>query len=482
MDLPRKCRFAVLVPAVVVLLAGRAAAEPTITILHTNDMHGDLAALCRVAAVVEEIRKDTPDTLLLDAGDFSHENRSAEHVRRQRPLMLDLMGRIGYLAATPGNHEMDGAVVRRHIRSSRVALLYANPTAEALQKDGARTVPFIVREVAGVRIGIVGLTVQGAPVAARARQIMPQVRSRADVVVALSHLGLPSDEALAREVPGIDLIVGGHQHIDLQPPRMVAGTAIVCAGGHGEFIGCTTITLGEDKRVKAVGGRLISLWTPEVVPHPRLWRAVSQEVAHVSGSRVRLGDQIGEAAEAFTGRRSDMETPMGNLAADMLRARFKSEVALLRGNVMSPQLAKGPITVADAYHTIRWDAPAVTLTLSGSLLRQVLEHGLDDDPHYRLRTSGVRIWYDMTRPKGARIVRAEVNGQPLKDDRDYPIAVEDWLASGRTGYVGFLKANHVKRTTLDIRDLLIEHIRKAKTITPPPIDRAVDATKSKAAA
>jgi 5'-nucleotidase/UDP-sugar diphosphatase len=467
--------------AVAAVLAGRVLAGSTITIVHTNDVHGDLMATCRAATAVERLRRDTPALLLLDAGDLSDENRSMEYVALGRAVMPLLMNRMRYDAVTPGNHDMEGAVIAPRLAGLACPVLYANPTVEALQQARVKSVPFIVKEIGGVRVGLFGLTTNGATAAERAKQILPQLRTQADVIVALTHLGIGADEALARDVPGIDLIIGGHTHVRITPPKRVGRTAIVCAGAHGEELGVTELRLDDAKRVTGVSGALVSLWTAEAAPAPALWKTVADLRAEVGGEKRPMGDEVGVATAAFLGSKYDREAPLGNLVADALRAHFKADVALLRANVLPPQLAEGPITVADLYHVVRWDAPAFTITLKGNLLRQVLERMLDDEVYY-LRTSGVRVWCDLRQPLGKRLVRVEVNGAPLDDARMYRIATEEWLAMGRGGFPYFTQGAGQTRADTDVRSILFASLRKAKRVSPPALGRLVDVREVKQAA
>jgi len=282
--------FLILAPAAMLR-----AAEPALTIVHTNDLHSHLLGFgptldftpattgddstvggwARIATVIHRIRSERRNpVLVLDAGDFLM--GTLFHLRaREEAFELRLLGTLGYDAAALGNHEFDlkPQGLARILTAgapapgSRPFLLLANAVfsagddaddgLEALFRQGVVR-PYTVLDCGGLRVGLFGLmgreAAEVAPFAdpvtfadpvETARRLVRILREeeKADLVVCLSHSGLwdkaskSEDEILARRVPGLDIIVSGHTHTTLGLPRVVGGTLIVQAGENGKRVG-----------------------------------------------------------------------------------------------------------------------------------------------------------------------------------------------------------------------------------------------------
>lgn len=198
----------------------------TFTILHTNDTHSQLENMARQATLVEEIRLQVPDLLLLHAGDAVMGTLYyTVHKGVAEAWVLDKMG---FTAMVPGNHEFNEGPVglAQFTEAVRFPLLCANFDFSGEPLLAGKILPYVIVEVDGGRVGIIGLTtastawsstpgpsiVIGDPVAA-ARQAVDELSALGvNAIVALTHLGWEEDLELARSVTGIDIIVGGHSH------------------------------------------------------------------------------------------------------------------------------------------------------------------------------------------------------------------------------------------------------------------------------
>ena len=215
-----------------------------ITILHTNDLHDGLGLLPHLAASIAQARREHPDALLVDTGDIGLAGDTAD-------LGVRLLAGLRYDALTPGNAENDILEHRANLARIGAPLVAANIASGAF---GSPTVSYLITERGNVRIALLGLTTppvypaghplqrpkaQEIPVGnadASAHRWVPYVRARADLVVVLSHLGLWHDIQLAREISGIDLIIGGHSHHRLARPVCIGETAITHAGVGGAYL------------------------------------------------------------------------------------------------------------------------------------------------------------------------------------------------------------------------------------------------------
>ncbi len=256
----------------------------TLHVFHTNDFHNALteAGAARLRAAVAAVGPNAPH-LLLDAGDAIKAGNVG--VNPFGEPILALMSQTGYHAMTLGNREFHvwRAALETKINRAAFPVLCANIRRRGEPPLGARwddpaaaplpVKPWRVFEVApALRVAVIGLTVPmvtermkaAAAISAfvfddavrTANALVPRLRETADVVIALTHIGLREDERLARSVPGIDLIVGGHSHVNLPAPHWEDSTPLVQAGVYGRHFGHVILTFGDDGQRLNVRGDL----------------------------------------------------------------------------------------------------------------------------------------------------------------------------------------------------------------------------------
>ncbi len=473
----------------------RAQAPLRLTILHTNDVHSRhepinrFASACRpeeqapgtcfggsarlAAALAAEraaAERDGRTVLVLDAGDqfigslfYTHWRGLAE---------LEVMNAIGYDAMAVGNHEFDNgpAVFGRFVRGARFAILSANIDVSAEPELADRIAPFTVLERGGAKIGIVGLTTEDTPRISSPGQrvrFLPDgdalaaasrsARDRgASAVIALTHVGLRRDIALARVVPGLSAIVGGHSHTLLSntaqgafaryplPEPGASGFAvpIVQAGANNRYYGRLDLDLDSSGRVLDARGDAKELGFAD----PRD-PAVEAIVARLAEPLVALRARvIGTTTEAFSNalcRRT--ECAIGNLVAEaMLEAARPAgaEVALQNGGGIRAGLPAGAVTWGDLLTVLPFSNTLATLKLRGADLRAALENGLSAVEQGAGRfpqVAGLRFTWRANAPAGSRLVAVSVRQPdgtyaPLDDDRLYGVVTNNFLRQGGDAY------------------------------------------------
>ncbi len=219
-----------------------------LTLFHTNDFHGRLTP--ERAERLAALRREQPESLLLDAGDAVSAGNLGFRVGGEP--VLRQMSELGYDAMTVGNRESHPRreLFPKKLEDARFPVLCANLTARP--GAPAPTRPWVLLERCGIRVAVLGLTVPmftrkmwsqalcdylyESPVET-ARSLAATLRPRCDLLIALTHIGLRADEALAAAVPEIDLIVGGHTHADLTAPLHVGATAILHTTAYAAFLG-----------------------------------------------------------------------------------------------------------------------------------------------------------------------------------------------------------------------------------------------------
>ena len=445
----------------------------TLTILHTNDVHGHLTAwqgwdgdlkgktiggLAHLASAINLVRMEAKaPVLLLDAGDLIGDTMIAELTEGQ--ALIGVFNHLQYDAMTLGNHEPDFgmAALRDRIKDAKFPFVAANLSNRS---DRASFVaPYVIRKLAGISVGIVGLTYPKTPwttspknveeltfldpAAAIELQLPKLHRDGADLIVVLSHLGLGGDKQLATEVSGIDVIVGGHSHNRMEHAERVGDTLIVQAGAHGSDLGRLDLTIQDGKL--AAHKHTLTILDHATIPADT---ATDRLIAEITKPhRPALNERIGIAADWLVraqtiagqeARKRDEESPADSLFADIVRESLKADIALLPGVGYGVAIPPGPITAAQLRQLVPHDGKLVTMGLSGAKVLEVLEQAVTNvftnDPKLKvggmIQISGIRFQYDPERAPGERVIKVERTEGKWELDHLYRVVTNSMLAKG----------------------------------------------------
>jgi len=465
----------------------------TFTILHTNDMHsafigmgpssdyspfklnddatrGGFARLAGLIARRRQARSLEGPVLVLDAGDYSM-GTAFGAASRETASELQVMSQMGYDATTFGNHDFDlgpdglGRSIGVAARAGRVPAIVAANTdvsaADAKLADLQRLAKagvirrYVVVERGGVRFGVFGVlgkeaqfyttgagAVRFPDANETAAEIVKVLRDteRVDVVICLSHGGVEKDKdghytdgddvRVAKAAPGIDVVIGGHSHTELEAPIIVNDrTPVVQTGREGRNLGELVISLDGDKlsvdsyRLHAIDdsiegdravGELIDKLKPEVTAAVFASRgySIDQPLAKISQDLPNTFTDIAAS------------TILANLCTDAFRRATKADVAFNAGGMVRAGLKKGKAGVQTVYDVFAVaplgagvvddtaGSALVTAYFTGIELKHLLEFFLVDNPthpgEYFPRTSGMRFHYDPARPKFDVVTAIEI--------------------------------------------------------------------------
>ena len=271
------------------------AAETVITILHTNDTHSQIEPLpandrnagkggvARRATLVKRIRKENPNTLVVDSGDVLQGTPYFNFYKGE--VEYKAMSAIGYDVGNLGNHEFDNGVqaLGNALKFANFDIVSANYDVKGTVLEG-RVKPYVVKTVGGIRVGLFGLGVSPVGLitpenfkgvtyvdpALAARNVVKKLREeeRCALVIALSHLGYyengqRGDSLVASQVDGIDFIASGHTHTFMEQPATQtqpcgAKTLIFQVGKSGIYVGRVDFTFRTGK-LTAASARLLDL-------------------------------------------------------------------------------------------------------------------------------------------------------------------------------------------------------------------------------
>jgi len=529
--------LSVLMILLALVLVGRSFAPERvqITILGTTDLHGNInpidyytnkpdnRGVAKVATMIKRIRKEQPNVVLIDSGDtIQGSPLESFHGRKNNappdPMML-VMNSLNYDSMTVGNHEYNfGLKVLEKARSeAKFPWLSANTYDIAKQQTHYK--PYIVKEVAGVKIGILGLTTPGIPnwdnppnyaglefhePLVEARKWVPILRDqeKADVVVIAMHMGLEEDlstgvmspgqvlhenEAIliAKEVPGVDVIFMGHTHRDV-PSLYINGVLLTQANHWGRHLARADLYLqkeGSGWRMYAKSARTMPS-DDRVEPDPEVVKIAEP---YDRETQAWLSREIGESTEELTARDARFrDTAILDLIQKVQLDAGKADVSMVASFNPAARIAKGPVSVRDIAGLYVYENTLVVLEVTGQQLKDALEHSakyfkeyvpgkpasdLVDEkiPAYNFDIAeGVTYDLDISKPIGQRIQNLRFHGQPLSLTRKLRLATNNYRVNGGGGYDMYKNAPVVYRSSEEIRELIIDWVEKNKTVPTKP--------------
>ena len=508
---------------------GKRASEFTLTIMHTNDAHsvyggvtengrlcyeplceGGAGGSVRIQQAVTAVRQEAPGALFLNAGDvFQGSLYWAAH---KEDMPVSVLGMMGYQATIPGNHEFDDGCkpLLNQARAMNPPMLAANLSFDPPPQGAESIAPWLTFEREGRKIGIVGIANPDTPnlsspcaeahfadAAETLRAAVKELGAQGvNIIVALTHIGLENDRRLARAVDGVDIIVGGHSHSLLsntmpgaEGPYPVVERSpedrpviIVTASTAMQYLGRVDVRFDEAGVPVSWQGEPITLDDSTLAalnaPAPdtglvRIMENYSEPVRKMMNSPIgiimaegRDGKPL-EDPNVLLCRQAECLT--GNIVTDALQAQAFSgaQAAFLNSGALRNSLPGGTATTGDVLATLPFQNTPVRADMPGSILLQVLEHGVSaygEGQGSFLQVSGLRYVFNPGKAPGERIVKAEIQGakgewQPVRRDDSYSIVTVDFLAGGGDGY-DMLSSLQWQESTMLMNDALRIYLEK----------------------
>jgi 5'-nucleotidase len=453
-----------------------------ITILHMNDFHsrhepvdgralacrpdagkadcfGGVARLAtRLAAERAAAEADGRSVVLLDAGDQFQ--GSLFYTAWHGEAELAVMHALGTQAMAVGNHEFDNGpgTLARFAAGARFPLLSANVDASADPELAGKLRRSVVLRVGDLRMGVVGLTTTEAAVSSSpGRHVafnpprpaleaeLAALRAQgAQIVVALSHLGVAQDHALAMAVPGIAAFIGGHSHTLLSDSeagaagpahQRIGGAVVVQAACFGRYVGRLDLDLDEGFTPIAYGGdvRHVGLDLPE---EPRVAAIVAGYAAQLDTVRKRVVGHLAAPADVATCRVG--ECPIGNFVADaMLASVHGAQVAIMNSGGLRTGLPGGEVTLGAVMTMLPFGNTVATLKLSGADLMAAFANGVGRAGAGAFpQIAGARLGWN---PATKTVASLEIRGPdgsfaPVDPGRIYVVVTNNFMRAGGDGY------------------------------------------------
>lgn len=487
------------VPAAIVAGGLAACAQPgtapdktsgavSLTIVHLNDVYeivptgdGKSGGLARVATVIREMKAAHPAVLVTLGGDYLSPSALGTAIVDGQRLagrqMVDVVNVAGVEWATLGNHEFDvsEAQFRAHLAQAKFRLVSNVTDAAGKEFPGVLRSAIVERQVAGrtIRIGLVGITIDATRKdwvrypdgVAVAREEVAKLQGKVDAIVCLSHLSLEQDAELAEAVPGIDVILGGHEHENWLAQRGPRFVPIVKADANVRTIAIVTLTFAVPGAPPQVTSRLLVV--DEKIPvDPAVDKVARAWVARGFDAFRRQGfapeQVVAVVKEPLDGREVTVRSRPSKLTdligAAMARDAAPVDLAIFNGGSVriDDVIPPGEVTVYDVLRILPFGGTILRVDIDGVLIERVLITGVNNEG-----TGGFLQTWGVKRENGLWIV----GGKPLEPARRYRVAINDFLLSGGEVNLAYLTRSNPQVHDIverrDIRHAVIDELSNA---------------------
>lgn len=532
--------------------------EVRLTLIETSDVHGNFfpydflaggkpgsGSLARAATYIDSLRQARGDdsVILLDNGDILQGQPTAYYYNfidtTATHLCADVFNHMRYDAVTVGNHDIEAGhdVYDRWARQCRMPVLGAN--AIRCNDGSPYFLPYTIIERHGIRVAVLGMITTGIPqwvpqnlwegmefqaIEDIANHYMPRLRHEADVVVGLFHSGMGNPErytplgesvaeAIARRVPGFDIIFCGHDHrianrtvVNSEGGR----TLILNPGANAEALAQAEITVRRDAEhgftTMHVGGKTVDLRQQE--PSETFMKRFEEPCNAV---RKFVTEKVGRSRATMDTRPSFFgPSAFVDFIHEMQLQISGAEISFAAPLAFDATIARGDITVSDVFNLYRYENMLYVMELSGREIKDYLEFSYDgwtaqmtspDDhllrfrsdaanlkePQQRLQTpnfnfdsaAGIRYTVDVRQPRGSRItILGMADGRPFCPDSTYRCALNSYRGNGGGRHLtegagipaAELDRRTVWRSDRDLRYYMLQYIRRQGTVSPKPLD------------
>lgn len=486
--------------------------ETEITILHTNDFHGQyipfyvepgcatsqtgdpggpsysfekkgmVGGFVYLATRINDIRqkKGKENTLLVDAGDAFCDDLLMNLTEGE--AMINMMNQLGYEFMALGNHDFD----YKYERTKELQELAEFPMRgiNVVLKSTEKPVlgnPYRFFEKNGSKLVLVAAGYHNTPETTnpenveeldfisaidQIQEIIPQLKSQADIIVVVSHQGNKVDELMAEKIRDIDLIIGGHSHD--ATVKKINNTWVVQALSNAACLGETVLEIKNGK-LADVQHKLHTLWNDEIEPNQEMERLIEELRAP---HKKILEEIIGEAQEPIC-RNYSSESPFDKMAGEFLTEYTGSDIALLTGVGYGITIYPGEIRREQLFNLIPHSSKLVTVNLTGNQILNVLEQSAKnvqpDNPldivGGLVQTVNMEWTVDFNKDLFNRIGDVKIKGEPIRDDRTYSVATHSGILAGAHRYDAVSDGEDINETDLQINELVERKIKEKGKVT-----------------
>lgn len=505
-------------------LAGKAV---RVTFLHTSDIHartfpyhfdpsftdnglgleddaGSYGGLARIATILKQERAKSGRVLHLDSGDSFQGSVTFNYFDGEAEFRaLSAMGLDGAVIA---NHEFDmGAsnLADQSISWATFPRLAANyqfedsnlPWATMLQQASQPTAMY---DLDGFRVGVIGMANfsslnsideennslgikmidPGAVIPHYAALLKDQ---GADIIVLVSHMGIDEDRELAETYPEIDLILGGHNHVALDPPLVITNAVtgkripLVDSGAFSKYVGRLDIVV-QDGVILSTDYTLFPI--DDSIPEDPKIAGLLQEYQDILDDALNIDQVLGYAEEQLNRYGSTGgDSMLGNFTAEAMRAfpGVETEIALTNTLGIRSDIPVGDITIDTLFNTMPFDNTITTMFLSGREIQETLDFATarssERGCQSQIQVAGIAFTMDCNAQVAVDIL---INGVPLDQNGVYEMATNNYIAHGGSGFEMLQRNTTQVDTGISIRDVVQNEIIQRSTLPQPDAGVAVE--------
>ena len=480
-----------------------------LTILYTNDLHSHfesqivpwadktrkIGGFANIATLVKREKAANPNTVYFDAGDFFAGPYVSSLTKGE--AVIDAANYLGLDAACVGNHEFDYGWenAQEQFRRAKFPMLNGNIFIKGTNKLHWNK-PYIIKNINGIRLGIIGLHEKFAfydTVSAEMikgvetrdekvylRKYIRELKPKTDLIVLLIHIGIPGTQSsggekdvvrnhrhdieLAKAVPGVDLMITGHPHSGTPEPLVSNGTIIVSTDAYTIELGKLEITYDKKKdKITSYKNHLNYLYDDEVEDDAEMVQVINKWKEKL---KVITEEQVTTIPEPLTRSYSE-ESVMGDMVADaMLNAHPEFDFAVTNSGGLRQDIDTGSVTVGELISAFPFPNTIVQLEMKGSDMRAIFEHGAGLTNGILQVSKGVEVVYDESKPIGNRIVKCNIKGAPLDDNKTYKVLTSNFLADGGDSFLVFKKTLFYKNTGIEMLQAMIKYLKQFETYQP----------------
>jgi 2',3'-cyclic-nucleotide 2'-phosphodiesterase (5'-nucleotidase family) len=503
-----------------------------VVVIFTNDVHGGIdqseatfinpdfppklgggAIAGRYILQQRELaRKNGWGFLLIDAGDIYQGTPLG--TLTEGAAIIEYMNTVQYDAMALGNHDFDNGWqnLKRLAEQAQFPFLAANLYRQSTGELAEFVKPYIIKEFGGVKIGLIGIALSTTPSMSfpdniadldfrseveALRQYVPEIRAQGvNTIIAVTHTWLAYDpkaaylemldkiknnpDALGKGgnaleiaylVPGIDIMYTGHLHRGFYKPweEPINHTLIFQNYANGSNLGHVNFYLHRQTG-KLAGydyasdqGALFTLFQDDFLPDPAIAQKIDELVRQ---SEAGFDEIIGSARGNFK-RAAQGESALGNLIVDAMREAVQTDLAMANLGTLRGELRAGSITPREIFKIMPFGNRIVIMQVSGQLIKDLIEDRVSGNSRGML-ISGGRVVINRQLPDGQRVVKLTINGAPIDLQRQYRLAVSDYLAEGNSGFsrLTTVPVDNSNYTGILVRQAIIDYVRRHSPLTP----------------
>ena len=517
----------------------------TLSVLHTNDMHSRVETFPKLSTAIQENRSIRTNSLLLDAGDMT--TGTLYFNEFQGEVEQRFMNYFEYDAVTFGNHEFDlgssdegHEKLKQFVEGAEFPFVSANVNFAADTKftslfndiitdkaQNGKIYAGLIQVVNGEKVGVFGLTTAetkdiSSPGSITFENYITEAEKAVDEfeaqgvdkIIALTHIGyddapaIDNDQMLAKSVDGIDIIVGGHSHTQLNAPVEITTTAsgdpkdptlIVQAYQYADFLGTLDVEFDENGVITNHRGSLVKvadfasdeLAVEVLAPYKKEVDLVSNSEIGVNLSVPLTNPRTSDAGNTTGISVRNSETILGNLITDGMYDKAQSYsstpviMAVQNGGGIRAKIEAGPVTVGEAITVLPFGNTLALMNLTGAEIKQMFETSVKSAPAESggfLHVSGAKVVYDSSKPANERVVSIQYkdatgNYVDIVSTTTYTIATNAFTAKGGDGFDVLANAYKEGRATdLGLSDWenFVEHLKSLTTIPTATEGRITD--------